>query len=151
MDIRLGTSEDIDLWMTLVDKVKDIFPGLETKEAIDEHKVTVLGFISRQEALCAEADGKIVGTLLFSKEWNKLCFLAVDSNYRRLHIASKLVHRMYDYLDLSKDITLETHVEGVAQGIPARRFYKSLGFKESIVKEEFGSQVQEFILEKEPF
>ena len=31
MDIRLGTIKDIDLWMQLVDKVKDIFPGLETK------------------------------------------------------------------------------------------------------------------------
>ena len=151
MEIRQGTISDIRLWMELVEKVKDIFPGLETKEAMDKHKLTVLGFISRQEALCAEADGKIVGTLLFSKEWNKLCFLAVDRNYRSLHIASKLVHRMYDYLDLSKDITLETHVEGVPEGIPARRFYKSLGFIEGVIKEAFGSLVQEFVLPKRGF
>lgn len=150
MEIRKGTISDIRLWMNLVDKVKNLFPGLETKEAVFEHEKTVLQFMAREEALCAETDGKIVGILLFSKEQNMLCFLAVDEDFRRQHIAYELVNRMYAYLDLSKNITLETHVEGVAQGIPARRFYKSLGFKEGIVKEEFGSQVQEFILEKEP-
>ena len=150
MEIRKGITSDIRLWMNLVDKVKNLFPGLETKEAVFEHEKTVLQFIAREEALCAETDGKIVGILLFPKEQNMLCFLAVDEDFRRQHIAYELVNRMYAYLDLSKDITLETHVEGVAQGIPARRFYKSLGFKEGIVKEEFGSQVQEFILEKEP-
>ena len=150
MEIRKGITSDIRLWMNLVDKVKNLFPGLETKEAVFEHEKTVLQFMAREEALCAETDGKIVGILLFSKEQNMLCFLAVDEDFRRQHIAYELVNRMYAYLDLSKNITLETHVEGVAQGIPARRFYKSLGFKEGIVKEEFGSQVQEFILEKEP-
>lgn len=148
MDIRFGTIKDIDLWMQLVDKVKDIFPGLETKEAIEGHRSTVLEFIDRGEALCAEVDGKIVGILLFSKEWNKLCFLAVDSKYRRQHIAFKLVTNMYSYLDLAKDISLETHVEGVPEGVAARCFYKKLGFIESEIKEEFGSLVQEFVLPK---
>ena len=151
MDIRLGTIKDIDLWMQLVDTVKDIFPGLETKEALDEHRNTVLEFIDRGEAICAEVDGKIVGILLFSKEWNKLCFLAVDSEYRRQHIAYKLVSKMYSYLNPSKDITLETHVEGVPHGVAAREFYKKLGFQEGIIKEEFGSLVQEFSLPKREF
>ena len=151
MDIRHGTIRDIDLWMELVDKVKDIFPGLETKEAMDEHRNAVLEFIDRREALCAEVDGKIVGVLLFSKEWNKLCFLAVDSDYRRQHIAFKLVTNMYCYLNPAKDISLETHVEGVPDGVAARKFYKKLGFKEGIIKEEFGSLVQEFVLPKREF
>ena len=32
MLIELGTKQDIDSWMSLVEKVKDAFPGLETKE-----------------------------------------------------------------------------------------------------------------------
>lgn len=148
MDIRFGTIKDIDLWMQLVDKVKDIFPGLEAKEDMDEHRYAVLEFIDRGEALCAEVDGKIVGILLFSKEWNKLCFLAVDSDYRRQNIAFKLVTKMYSYLDSTKDISLETHVEGVPEGVAARCFYKKLGFIESEIKEEFGSLVQEFVLPK---
>ena len=148
MKIRLGTVNDIESWMRLVDKVKNIFPGLETKEAIEEHKNTVLEFISREEALCAIEDNKIVGILLFSEEMNKLCFLAVDPAYRRHHIAYKLVQKMYDYMDPVKDITLETHPDGVPEGIAARKFYKSLGFVEGCVKEEFGSPVQEFILRR---
>ena len=37
MTIELGTEQDIDSWMRLVEKVKDAFPGLETREAMDEH------------------------------------------------------------------------------------------------------------------
>ena len=148
MDIRFGAINDIDLWMQLVDKVKGVFPGLETKESMDEHRNVVLEFIDREEALCAEVDDKIVGILLFSKEWNKLCFLAVDSKYRRQHIAFKLVTKMYSYLDPAKDISLETHVEGVPEGVAARCFYKKLGFIESEIKEEFGSLVQKFVLPK---
>ena len=148
MKIRQGTINDIKLWMELVDKVKSIFPGLETKEAMDEHRAAVLEFIDREEALCADVDGKILGILLFSKELNKLCFLAVDSDYRRQHIAFELVSKMYGYLNLAKDISLETHVEGVPEGVAARFFYKKLGFQEGIIKEEFGSLVQEFILPK---
>ena len=148
MEIRLGTVKDIDSWMRLVNKVKNIFPGLETKEAIEEHRNTVLEFISREEALCAIKDNKIVGILLFSEEMSKLCFLAVDSAYRRQHIAYKLVQKMYDYMDPVKDITLETHPDGVPEGIAARKFYKSLGFIEGCIKEEFGSPVQEFILRR---
>ena len=151
MEIRFGTIKDIDLWMQLVDKVKEIFPGLETKEAMDEHRNAVLEFIGREEALCVEVDGKIVGVLLFSKEWNKLCFLAVDSMYRRQHIAFKLVNKMYSYLDPSRDISLETHVEGVLEGVAARCFYKKLGFIEGAIKEEFGSLVQEFVSPKREF
>ena len=91
MTIELGMERDIDNWMNLVEKVKDSFPGLETREALNEHKNTVLDFMGRASAICAKEQGKIVGTLLFSKECNELCFLAVDTEYRRQHIAEKMV------------------------------------------------------------
>ena len=34
VDISLAHSGDIDRWMALVDRVKDAFPGLETREAL---------------------------------------------------------------------------------------------------------------------
>ena len=37
-----GTSADIDLWMDLVRLVRSNFPGLETEEALEEHRQTVL-------------------------------------------------------------------------------------------------------------
>ena len=44
MKIILGNESDIDSWMELVNKVKESFPGLESKEALDEHRNTVMNF-----------------------------------------------------------------------------------------------------------
>lgn len=144
--IKLGVKSDIDGWMNVVDKVKDSFPGLETEEAMNEHRETVLDFMSKRSAVCAEIDGKIVGTLLFSKDDNVLCFLAVDPEYRRQHIAEKMVEYMLTVLDPEKDVVVTTYREGVPEGVAARAFYKRLGFVEGKLTEEFGSPVQEFTL-----
>lgn len=65
MIIQLGTEQDIDHWMNLVEKVRDSFPGLETEEALNEHRNIVLDFMNRNSAICAKEKGKIVGILLF--------------------------------------------------------------------------------------
>ncbi len=148
MIIELATEESIDNWMALVGKVKDSFPGLETGEALDEHRNTVLDFMDKSSAICAKADNKIVGTLLFSKESGTLCFLAVDIEYRRQHIAEKMFSYMLTLMDAEKDITVTTYRAEVLEGIPARRFYKKMGFVEGKLTEEFGSPVQEFILKR---
>ena len=148
MKIKLGNVCDIDSWMDLVDKVKQNFSGLETKEALDEHKNTVLSFMNKESAICAKIDDKIVGTLLFSKDNNMLCFLAVDPEYRRQHIAEKMVSYMRTFMDYQIDIVVTTYREGVPEGIAAREFYKRLGFIEGKLAEEFGSPVQEFILKR---
>ena len=48
MQVHFGQKEDIDQWMKLVTKVSDNFPGLETEEALEEHKKTVLKFIGKE-------------------------------------------------------------------------------------------------------
>ena len=146
MEILLAKNQDIDGWMNLVYKVKESFPGLETEDALNEHRDTVLEFIGKQSAICAKYDGKIVGTLLFSKDNNMLCFLAVDAEYRRQHIAEKMVSYMLRFLDPKKNVVVTTYREGVPEGIAAREFYKHLGFVEGKLTEEFGSPVQEFVL-----
>ncbi|MGM9531212.1 GNAT family N-acetyltransferase [Intestinibacter sp.] len=148
MEIELGNMYDIDNWMNLVDRVKGNFPGLETKEALEEHRKTVLSFMGKNSAICAKIDDKIVGTLLFSKDNNELCFLAVDTEYRRQHIAEKMVSYMLTFMDPESDIVVTTYREGVPEGIAARAFYKRLGFVEGKLTEEFGSPVQEFILKR---
>lgn len=148
MEIKLGKESDIDDWMALVNKVKKSFPGLETQEAMEEHKSTVLEFINKETAICAKVNQKIVGTLLFSKENNMLCFLAVDAEYRRQHIAEKMVAYMLSMAEPEKDIVVTTYREGDSEGLAARAFYKHLGFVEGRLAEEFGSPVQEFILKR---
>lgn len=148
MLIELGTKQDIDHWMSLVKKVKDVFPGLETKEAMDEHKNTVLDFMGRASAICAKDQGMIVGALLFSSENNEICFLAVDAEHRRQHIAKKMVSFMLTKMDPLRDVSVTTYRDGVPEGRAARAFYKQMGFTEGKLMEEFGSPVQEFVLRR---
>lgn len=148
MEIGFGRECDIDNWMQLVNKVKENFPGLETKEALGEHRNTVLDFMSKQGAICAKDKGEIVGILLFAKEENMLCFLAVDGEYRRQHIAEEMVSYMLTFMDAKKEVVVTTYREGVPEGAAARAFYKRLGFVEGRLTEEFGSPVQEFVLKR---
>lgn len=145
MEIQIAKEWDIDDWMSLVSQVKGQFPGLETEKALVEHRETVLGFVRKESAICARIGDKIVGGLLFSKEQNMLCFLAVDPAYRRQHIGEKLVSHMLGFLDAEKDVVVTTYRKGIPEGIAARAFYKHLGFVEGRLTEEFGSPVQEFI------
>lgn len=148
MEIRLAQAQDIDAWMALVEQVRDVFPGLETAEAMEEHRATVLRFIKNASAVCgAEAD-RMAGILLFSRESGQLCFLAVDPSYRRQHIARQMVSLMLTQMDEGKDITVTTYREDDPNGQAARAFYKRLGFSEGKLTEEFGCPVQEFILKR---
>lgn len=51
MEIRLAQAQGINAWMVLVEQVLYAFPGLETAEAITEHRVTVLHFIEQPSAI----------------------------------------------------------------------------------------------------
>ena len=148
MEIRLAHAQDIDAWMALVKQVRSMFPGLETAEALAEHKATVLRFIRNSSAVCAVEADRIWGILLFSRETAELCFLAVDSTRRRQHIAQKLVFFMLMQTKQGTDITVTTYRDGDPAGLAARAFYKSLGFSEGKLAEEFGCPVQEFILKR---
>lgn len=148
MIIELATERDIDNWICLVNKVRKNFPGLDSKEALDEHRNTVLKFMDKKSAICTKINNKIVGTLLFSKESNMLCFLAVDTEYRRQHIAEKMFSYMLTLINSEEDIVVTTYRAGVPEGISARAFYKKMGFTEGKLTEEFGSLVQEFVLKR---
>ena len=145
MKIEFGREPDIEMWMNLVNKVKSSFPGLETKAALDEHRQTVLKFMRASSAICAKTEDQIGGVLLFSRDEPMLCFLAVDEQYRRQHIAERMVHHMLSCMNPEKEVIVTTYREGVPEGIAARAFYKRLGFVEGELTEEFGTPVQEFV------
>ncbi len=149
MEIKLTEMIELDGWMNLVGQVKDSFPGLETSEAMEEHRNTVIDFINRKSSICAKDGNRVVGSLLFSKKENMLCFLAVSPEYRRKHIAEKLVNCMLKQIDNNKKVLESTYCEGVPDGVAARAFYKRMGFVEGEIGEEFGSPVQTFILHRE--
>ena len=135
MNVELGKACDLDNWMDLVENVKDSFPGLETREALEGHRRTVLEFMGRDAAVCAKIDDRIVGTLLFSRDDHMLCFLAVDEAYRRQHIAENMVAYMLTLMEAGEDIVVTTYREGAPEGAAARTFYKRLGFIEGRMTE----------------
>ncbi len=146
MIVDYGRVEDIESWMSLVEAVSWNFPGLETSESINEHKCTVLKFMKEQEALCVKDMDKIVGVLLFSKEHNMICFLAVLPENRKQGIANMLLTEAIKNLDRKKSITVSTFREEDTRGIAPRALYKKFGFIEGELIEEFGYPNQKLIL-----
>lgn len=146
MEIRAAKAQDIEAWMALVEKVRNAFPGLETAAAMEEHRATVLGFMEEGSAVCAVEAGSMAGVLLFSVERSDLCFLAVDPDLRRRHIARKMVEFVLPHMEAGRDLSLITYREDDPRGQAARAFYRSLGFSEGRLLEEFGHPAQEFVL-----
>ncbi len=148
MQVHFGQKEDIDQWMKLVTKVSDNFPGLETEEALEEHKKTVLKFMGKDQALCVKEDGRIIGVILFSRGRNMICCLAVDPDYRRAGIASAMLDKALSELDRTQDITVTTFREDDTKGTAPRALYKKFGFVEGELVEEFGYPNQVFVLNR---
>lgn len=147
--ITHGTAANIDSWMKLVRRMRDLFPGLETEHALSKHRETVLEFMDANGAVCAKDGNQIVGALLFSPSENMLCYLAVDDRYQRRRIAQKLVSYILPLTDPEKDITVTTYREDDPNGTAARAFYQHLGFEPGALAEEFGSPVQVFVLRRQ--
>ena len=146
MKVEFGRTSDIDSWMRLVRKVSWNFPGLETEQSIEEHKMTVLKFMNDERALCVKNEQDIVGVLLYSRKHNMICCLAVDPAYRKREIASILLREAIDKLDREKDIMVSTFREDDIKGIAPRSLYKKFGFEEDELIEEFGYSNQKFVL-----
>ena len=120
MKAIFGESSCIDSWMQLVRKVSRNFPGLEKEELLNEHKLTVLKFMNKQQAICVRDSGVVIGVLLFSRNKNMICCLAVDPEYRRQGLASVLLRKALDELDRNKEITVSTFRENDDKGIAPR-------------------------------
>ena len=146
MVIDFGKTSDIDGWMELVREISWNFPGLETEEAIAEHRDTVLRFIGKQQALCAKEDSAIIGVLLFSRNRNMICCLGVSPAYRRRGAASCLLRKALECLDQTKEISVSTFREDDKKGTAPRALYKRFGFTEDALIEEFGYPNQKFVL-----
>ncbi len=146
MQVQLGKNSDIDEWMKLVSDISWNFPGLETQEKIEEHRETVLRFMSKEQALCVKEDVKVIGVLLFSRGHNMICCLGVSPEYRRCGIASMLLGKALENLDRTRDITVSTFREEDEKGAAPRALYKKFGFVEDELIEEFGYPNQRFIL-----
>ena len=146
MKVEYCISLDIESWMELVHRVSWNFPGLETEAALEDHRKTVLRFMSENRALCVKDDEKVVGVLLLSKKHNMICCMAVAPEYRRKGIASALLEKALSALDRSKDITVTTFRDNDEKGIAPRGLYKQYGFTEEKLMVENDYPVQRLVL-----
>lgn len=146
MRVEYGISRDIDSWMTLVKEVSWNFPGLETQEALDEHKATVLRFMSKRQAIYVKEENKIAGVMLFSRGHNMICCLAVSPDYRRCGVASMLMEEALRNLDRTKEISVSTFRADDEKGFAPRAFYEKYGFVEGALMEEMNYPSQEYVL-----
>ena len=146
MELLFGEAPDIASWMKLVKQVSWNFPGLETAERLDEHKETVLKFMKKKQALCIKKQNKVIGVLLFSRNRNMICCLAVSPEYRKQGIASRLLKKALSELDRGRNITVSTFCENDEKGIAPRALYKKFGFEEGDFTREYDYPNQVFIL-----
>ena len=149
MNLHYGTSTDIEPWMALVTRVRGNFPGLETAEALEDHKNTVLKFMQRSEALCMKDGENIAGVLLFSSGHSMICCLAVAPEYRRQGAAAAMLQEVLSKLDRSREISVSTFRENDPWGTAPRALYKKFGFVEDELCIEFGYPCQKFILKSD--
>ena len=148
IEVQYGEKADIESWIKLVKSVRRNFPGLETEEKIEEHKQTVLKFMSKKQAICVKTvnTSEVIGVLLFSRRLNMICCLAVSSEYRRQGIATALLNKAISELDKSQNITVSTFREGDVKAVAPRALYKKFGFIDGELSEEYGYPNQVLIL-----
>ena len=146
MKVAYGKPQDIDAWMALVEEVRWNFPGLETQEKLDEHKETVLQFMSKRQAVCVKEGNEIAGVMLFSRGHNMICCLAVSPAYRRRHAASMLMEEALRNLDRTREISVSTFRADDEKGAAPRAFYEKFGFIEDALIEEMDYPNQKYVL-----
>lgn len=145
--IKDAEIKNLPSWMSLVEIVRESFPGLETEKDMEEYRKTVIKFIEQKRAICAVDGNMVTGILLYSKTRNMLCCMAVHPEYRRQKIGSKMIQRMLQNLDTKKDIVVETFRQEDEKGKETREFYKSLGFEEGeLCYSDSQYPVQKFVL-----
>jgi len=145
IEISFARSCDVMEWMSLIDIVESHFPGLEK----DDYRKILEECIHKKEALCAKAQGKIVGILLFSTEHSTLAFIAVHPEYQKCGIAADMVKAMIAVFPKGQDIWVTTFREGDAKGEGARALYMRCGFKPDELIIEMDYPCQKFVLRRE--
>ncbi|ABS34230.1 GNAT family N-acetyltransferase [Clostridium botulinum] len=132
---------DIDIWMNLVEIVKEDFPGL----IIEDYRKILKEGIQQRTALIVKDKTKAIGVLIFSYENKEIAFLAVHPQYRKEGIATALFNKMYNQFPKGTEIAVTTYRENDTKGKAARALYKRLGFIQDELIMEFGYPCQRFI------
>lgn len=127
MIVKYAEIKDIDEWMSLVEVVRDNFPGLDE----NQYRVGLEKSIENSEALTAWEGEALIGVLAFSKTSAELEFLAVHPDHRQKGAARALFEKMLGEFEKGSEISVVTYRDGDDMGTSARKLYFKLGFSEA--------------------
>jgi [ribosomal protein S18]-alanine N-acetyltransferase len=97
--------------------------------------------------LVAQENNRVVGYIIFwikFEDEGHIISIAVDKNYRRLEVGSKLVQTSLDVFKKFnvKEIKLEVRVGNNG----ARKFYSKMGFKEEKVEKNYYEDLEDAVI-----
>ncbi len=124
--IRFVEKEDIGQVLSMMEEVKEDFPGYQEAEFLDALEKA----IGNREAILEEEDGKLAGMISFSYEEKELNFLAVRPEFRKCGIGRTLIERVKSCFRSGEELSVVTFRAGDERGIGARHCYHACGFKE---------------------
>ena len=124
--IRFVEKEDIGQVLSMMEEVKEDFPGYQEAEFLDELEKA----IGNREAILKEEEGKLAGMISFSYEEKELTFLAVRPEFRKCGIGRTLIERVKSCFRSGEGLSVVTFRAGDERGIAARHCYHACGFKD---------------------
>lgn len=122
--IRYVTKEDINKVRSMMEQVKEAFPGYQETEFLEALDKA----IDDKEALLEEKEGRLAGMLTFSYKEKELMFLAVMPEFRKQGVGKRLIKRMAECFEDGEVVHVITFREGDQKGMAARYCYHSCGF-----------------------
>lgn len=143
--IRYVTKEDINKVRSMMEQVKEAFPGYQETEFLEALDKA----IDDKEALLEEKEGRLAGMLTFSYQEKELTFLAVMPEFRKQGVGKRLIKRMAECFEDGEVIHVITFREGDQKGMAARYCYYSCGFVDDEELVVFDYPCQKMILKVE--
>lgn len=131
MLIRWAQAEDRAQWQDLAGEVAELFGSPEMPRA-PEFLAFMDAKIERNEALAAvdRRSGELWGMLGFSRQHNRVSWLAVRRERRGRGIGARLLRCALNQLDNARPVSVTTFRAGDLEGAPARALYLRYGFTE---------------------
>lgn len=132
--VRRSTLSDYADWLDLAKEVEPLFGPMVDDMAFREGLKQA---IMEKRALCVselQENGRRVcqGGIVISQPANEILWLAVSQKSRGRGIGMALLTEAIACLDRNRPITVTTFDQTIKAGLPARRLYHLLGFRDSM-------------------
>ena len=129
MNPQTACKDDFKAWIELAREVEPLFGPMAD---VPSFKDALAQAIEGDNAFCIrnEQAGTLVGGIVISRETNEIVWLAVSEESRGKGYGQALLEIALTHLNSLDHVVVQTFVETVPAGQPARRLYQRLGFED---------------------